>query len=92
MLFYGISCILSGYLIFRSTYLPRLLGVLFALGGVGFVARNLAVVLAPAYASPFLALPMMIGVVALTLWLLIRGVDSAKWWEKAMISEATAFP
>jgi Domain of unknown function (DUF4386) len=92
MVFYGIGCILSGYLIFGSTYLPKLLGVLLAFGGLGFVARNLAVVLTPAYASPYLALPMMIGVVALTLWLLFRGVDSQRWQEKALVSEATAVP
>ena len=50
MAFYGIAAILRGYLIFRSGYLPRALGVLLALGGAGFVGNNLALVLAPKYA------------------------------------------
>jgi hypothetical protein len=52
------------------------------LGGVGFVTRNFALVLAPGYASSVLLLPMIVAGLLLTLWLLIRGVDVAKWEEK----------
>ena len=81
--FYGVASILRGYLIFRSGYLPRFLGVLVALGGVGFVVLNFALVLAPAYASDILLLPMILALVAMTAWLLARGVDIPKWEAKA---------
>ncbi len=81
--FYGIASILLGYLMFRSGYLPRLLGGLMALGGVGFVMSNFAFVLAPAYASSALLLPAIIAGIALTAWLLVKGVDVSKWEEKA---------
>ena len=81
--FYGVASIVRGYLIFRSGYLPRVLGALLALGGLGFVAQNFALVLAPAYASNLFLLPLFPAGVSLTLWLLVRGVDVPKWEEKA---------
>jgi hypothetical protein len=82
MVFYGVASILLGYLIFQSEYLPKFLGILLALGGVGFVIRNFALVLAPAYASDVFLLPAMIAMLALILWFLIRGINVRKWEEK----------
>lgn len=79
MVFYGIANIVRGYLILRSGYLPRLLGLLLVIAGLGFVAKNVALVLAPAHASDLLVLPMFLAMVALTVRLLVRGVDAAKW-------------
>lgn len=83
MVFYGVAAILRGYLIFQSGYLPKFLGVLLALGGLGFVTRNFALVLAPAYAYDWLPLPMFIAVLSLTLWLLVRGVNVQRWNQHA---------
>jgi len=83
MVFYGVASILRGYLIFRSGYLPKFLGVLLALAGLGFVTNNFALVLAPAYASSILLLPMFLAAVSLTVWFLVKGVDVPKWEEKA---------
>jgi hypothetical protein len=83
MVFYGVAAVLRGYLIFRSGYLPKVLGVLLALAGLGFITRNFALVLAPAYASDGLLLPMFLAVVSLTVWLLVKGVDVPKWEAKA---------
>lgn len=77
--FYGVASILRGFLIFESGYLPRFLGVLLALGGVGFLVLNLALVLVPAYASDILLLPMIVTILAMTMWFLVRGVDIPKW-------------
>ena len=87
MVFYGVASALLGYLIFRSGYLPRFIGVLLALGGAGFVINNFAIILAPAYASSGLLLPMIIAALSLTLWFLVRGVDVTKWEAKAASSE-----
>ena len=87
MVFYGLACLLRGYLIFRSGFLPRVLGVLLALAGLGFVTRNFLLVLAPAYASDFFLLPMFLAGLALAGWLLVKGVDVATWEAKAAASK-----
>jgi len=74
---FGAYCLLIGYLIFRSTFLPRALGALMAFGGLGwltFLSASLASRL-----SPYNYAPGLIGEGALTLWLLAAGVDAPKW-------------
>jgi len=83
MALYGIAALIRGYLIYRSRYLPRFLGVILMIAGAGFVMKNFAVLLAPAYASDFFLLPMFLAVLSLTVWLLVKGVDVAKWEEAA---------
>jgi hypothetical protein len=79
MLFYGTAWIVRGWLTFRSTYLPRWLGLLMILAGVGFVMKNITEVLAPAYSSDFLLAPMMLNAVGVAIWMLAKGVDRGKW-------------
>jgi hypothetical protein len=82
-MFYGVGAILLGYLIFRSQYLPRILGLLLAISGFAFVIKAFASVLAPTYASPLLLLPVAVAWLSLTIWLLAKGVDIQRWQEKA---------
>jgi Domain of unknown function (DUF4386) len=77
--FYGLASFIRGLLMYRSGYLPRIFGVLFMIAGAGFIAVNLATVLAPAYASGYLLLPIGIAGPSLMLWLLVKGVDVPKW-------------
>lgn len=79
MLFYGTAWIIRGYLTFKSSYLPRFLGVLMAVAGFGFFAKNLTKLLAPAYSSDLLLAPMFLNVIILAIWMLVRGVNQAKW-------------
>jgi hypothetical protein len=85
--FYGVAWVLRGYLIFRSGYLPRFLGVLMTFGGLGFIMRNLLLVLAPAYASGSLLLLLVPGGLSLTAWLLVKGVNEQRWKEQASLGE-----
>ena len=85
LLFYGIASILLGYLMVRSGYLPRVLGALLALGGLGFVTSNVVWVLAPASASFLLLLPTILAMLSMGLWLLVRGVDVVKWKERGAV-------
>jgi hypothetical protein len=87
--FYGVAWVIRGHLIFRSGYLPKFLGVLMMLAGLGFITRNFLLVFAPTYASGGLLLLMLPGGLLLTVWLLVKGVDVPKWKERAPTSEIT---
>jgi hypothetical protein len=67
--------------------LPRILGVLLVIGGVGYVIFSLAQMLAPAFAArllfPWIMLPAFPAELGLALWLLVKGVDVPKWEERA---------
>ena len=70
---FGIYCMLIGYLIVNSTYVPRFLGILMAIGGLGwltFLSPSLANQL-----SPYNFAPGMIGEGSLTLWLIVAGAE-----------------
>jgi hypothetical protein len=75
---YGIASIIRGYLIFKSGYLPKFLGILLMIGGVGFFLRTWSYLLAPSYSSGLLLVPMAVAGVPLMLWLLIRGIDRSR--------------
>ena len=87
LLFFGFCCVLFGYLIHRSGYLPRILGDLLVIGGVGYAVFSLAQMLAPAFAAeylfPWIMLPAFAAELALALWLTVKGVNVPKWQERA---------
>ena len=81
LVFFGGYCLLIGALIVRATFLPRVLGVLMMIGGLGwltFVSPALAKQL-----SPWNFAPGMIGEGVLTVWLLVVGVNEPRWREQA---------
>jgi hypothetical protein len=74
---FGVHCLLIGYLIYRSTFLPRFLGVLMALAGLAYLTFVFPSLINRI--SPYILIPGVIGEGALTLWLLIGGVNTEKW-------------
>jgi hypothetical protein len=87
LLFFGFCCILFGHLIHRSGYLPRILGVLLAVAGYGYVVFAIGQMLSPGFAAralfPWVFPLAFVAESALGLWLLVKGVDVAKWEERA---------
>jgi hypothetical protein len=82
--FFGPYCLLIGYLTFRSTFLPRILGVLMALAGVGWLAF-----LSPTLAHYLTLYIEILGIVAeasLMFWLIVKGVNVARWEKLASAS------
>jgi hypothetical protein len=83
--FFGCTCIARGYLIYRSRFLPRFIGVFLAIEGVCYLINSFGLFLAPEFAARFFGILLVSGLaeVLLCLWLLVRGVNVTKWWERA---------
>jgi hypothetical protein len=81
LVFFGFWCVLAGYLIFRSTFLPRILGVLLAIDGLGW-ATYMYPPLA-CYLFPFIAAASALAEIPLQLWLVVTGVNPQRWKEQA---------
>ncbi|MDQ3904451.1 MAG: DUF4386 domain-containing protein [Actinomycetota bacterium] len=75
-----------GYLIYRSGFFPRVLGILFMIAPVGYLVDSFGLVLVPGHTTGavYLALPITIAEVAFPLWLLVKGVHVARWKQRAL--------
>lgn len=74
---FGVYCLLIGYLVYHSTYLPKFIGVLMAFGGLGWL--TFAMPSLSAALSPYNFAPGIVAEGILTLWLVIAGVDRQRW-------------
>ena len=84
LIFFGCACLVLGYLIVKSGYLPKILGVMMQIAGICYLANSFALILSPAFAKmifPAVLLPSFIAELSLCLWLLFKGVDVARWHE-----------
>jgi hypothetical protein len=84
--FFGFYGIALGYLVYRSTFLPRIIGIFLLIGQTSYLFYGLADMLAPGFAAhlfPWIQLPSLLGEGSLTLWLLIAGVNAERWAEIA---------
>ncbi len=86
LIFFGCVCLILGYLIFKSGFLPKALGVLMQIAGLSYLTDSFALILAPTFANrifPAVLVPAFVGEASLCLWLLVKGVNVEKWEEKA---------
>jgi hypothetical protein len=92
LVFFGFYCLSIAYLIVRSTFLPRVIGVLMAMGGLCYLINSFSNFLAPRFAAHFAPFLAISGVaeLSLCLWLLIMGVNVPRWREQAAASSLGA--
>ena len=92
LIFFGVECVIVGYLIYRSGYMPRPIGVLMQIAGVCYIVNSFALLLSPPLSSvlfPAIVLPALVAELSFALWLLVKGVDTGKWEEHI---ESTGHP
>lgn len=93
LIFFGCFCLVIGYLIFRSGYLPKTVGILMQITGVCYLTNSFTLILAPSFANRVFMVvmaPAFVGEASLCLWLLVKGVNREKWEEKTSASRADA--
>jgi len=85
LVLFGTYNLLIGYLIFRSTFLPRILGMLLALSGLCYLINSFANFLSPAFAANLVPYILVPGVaeLLLALWFVVIGVNVQRWNEHA---------
>lgn len=91
--FYGLGFACEAYLVYRSTFVPRVIGVLLAIDALDYLGVGFTTMLAPGAAArlgAWTGLPTIIAEGSLCLWLLVAGVDATRWKEQATAARARA--
>jgi len=88
IVFFTLHTFTLAYLIFKSGYFPKILGVLFMIAAFGYLIDSFSHVLIANYKTGpiYLTLPIAIAEIAFPLWLLIKGVNGEKWKKRALES------
>jgi hypothetical protein len=87
LIFFGFESLLRGWLVFRSGFLPRFLGVLWMVSGLGWLTYLWPPLVSQAFIGIALfAFFAIAGVIATSGWLFIRGVDDVKWRARAALA------
>ena len=83
-IFWGLWLFPMGYLVYRSGYIPRIIGILLMIGCFGYLLDSLMLIWNPAFPFTFSEYTFL-GEVLLPLWLLFKGVNVEKWkqWSEA---------
>lgn len=89
LIFFGFEGLLRGWLVFKSGFLPRFLGVMSMIAGVGWLTYLWPPLGSQAFT--FVALFALVGVIITTAWLFIRGVDDAKWKARAALAATSVW-
>ena len=83
-LFFGLHLLVLGYLVYKSGYLPRIVGGLLAVASACYLTQDFGNILLPQYKAIFATIGLIsIVEIALPLWLLIKGVNVGQWEKRA---------
>jgi hypothetical protein len=88
-LIFGFHLLLLGYLIYKSGFWPRFLGIMLLIASLGYLVQSYGHILAPQYDAVLSTVVLVMtipGELAFTLWLLIKGINVERWEERALES------
>jgi hypothetical protein len=78
-MFYGAGTLIFGYLMYRSRFVPSWIGMLVMLASGGFMLKAVTWVLSPDLSSPLMLAPAGLAFLVLSVWMLVKGIDTAAW-------------
>ncbi len=90
-LFFAVHLLLIGWLVYRSGFFPKILGVLLIAGAVGYFGDSYATIAAPGLVDLMATVVMVLAVpaeLAFALWLLFKGPDVDEWNKRALEASA----
>lgn len=92
-LFWGLWLVPYGYLIYKSGFFPRFIGILLIIECVAFLVQSLGGLLVPASAAQLAALPAVTtwAELLVPVWLLLKGRAVEPWWEQR-VSDSSWWP
>lgn len=76
LIFFGVACAVLGYLIIKSRFMPRWLGIAVTVAGVAYIINSFAAFISPAFRAvlqPFILIPIAIGELSLIVYLVVVG-------------------
>lgn len=85
--FFALSLLLTGWLVYRSGFIPKIPGVLLMLAGIGYFAQSYGTFVAPGLTDVLSTVVLVLAVpgeLVFALWLLIKGVDEDRWQARAL--------
>jgi hypothetical protein len=88
--FFALSLVLTGWLVYRSGFFPKIPGILLALAGVGYFAQSFGTIVAPGSADLLTTLVFVLaipGELVFATWLVTKGVDEDKWRLRSATAE-----
>lgn len=78
--------LILGYLIYKSGYFPKVLGILFIAAGIGYLVDAIGLLLVPSYTTTpgLIAMVIAAAEIAFPIWLLVKGVNMTGWQQKTV--------
>lgn len=95
LIFFGGFCLVAGYLIYRSRFMPKVLGILLALAGGCYLVNSFVLILSPslsAWLFPAILIPAFVAELSLALWLLVKGISPEKWADRSVGPRSGSHP
>ena len=92
-LIFGFHLLLLGYLVFRSGFMPKILGILLMIGAVGYLAQSYGHILAPQFDEILSTVVIVLsipGELLFTVYLLWKGLNAEQWEKRALQTTATS--
>ena len=82
-LFFSLHLLVFGYLVYKSGYIPKIIGILLVVAALPYLIQGFGNILFPQYKEIFTSIAFLSSIeIVLPLWLLIKGVNVEQWQKR----------